>query len=80
MPISKSLQAIIDRLTKPQQTRQRIGLRHIYDYNLLEARHLLATINWDGGGDGTTWEDNLNWVGDALPGAADDVVINVAGI
>lgn len=34
-----------------------------------------ATITWDGGGDGVRWLDNLNWVGDVLPGSGDDVVI-----
>ncbi len=38
-----------------------------------------ASISWDGGGDGTTWGDPLNWSGDALPGASDDVTIDVAG-
>ena len=77
MPISKSLQAIIDRLTKPQTIRQRTNARPDHDYNVLEPRHLLATITWDGGGDGTTWEDPLNWVGDALPGSADDAVLGI---
>ncbi|MCY2953144.1 MAG: hypothetical protein NTU53_14365, partial [Planctomycetota bacterium] len=39
---------------------------------------LLSSAYWDGGGDGTNWNDPLNWSGDALPGAADDVTINVA--
>lgn len=34
-----------------------------------------ALIEWDGGGDGSSWGDPLNWVGDALPGAADTVSI-----
>jgi len=36
-----------------------------------------ATIEWDGGGDGTSWHDRFNWVGDVLPGVTDDVVINI---
>jgi len=44
----------------------------------LESRLLLSAVSWDGGGDGTSWHDRYNWSGDALPGAADDVVINVA--
>jgi hypothetical protein len=35
-------------------------------------------ITWDGGGDGASWHDPLNWSGDAMPGAGDDVVVNVA--
>ncbi len=43
----------------------------------LEGRQLLALVTWDGGGDGTSWEDPANWSGDALPTAADDVEIDV---
>ncbi len=39
-----------------------------------------ATVSWDGGGDGETWSDPLNWSGDAVPGATDNVVIDVAGV
>jgi hypothetical protein len=45
----------------------------------LEERAMLATVLWDGGGNGTSWNDPLNWDGDALPTAADDVVIGAAG-
>ncbi len=53
---------------------------------LLETRALLAVVTWDGAddldGDGTSWNDPLNWAGDALPGATDDVGISAgfAGI
>jgi|GEM_PF-268111 len=36
-------------------------------------------VSWDGGGDGVSWNDADNWSADVLPGAADDVVIDVAG-
>lgn len=36
-----------------------------------------ATITWDGGGDGTSWNQTVNWAGDVLPGSNDDVVINM---
>jgi len=36
-----------------------------------------VTVHWDGGGDGTSWSDPLNWDTDTLPGADDDVIINV---
>ena len=45
----------------------------------MEARQLLSTVSWDGGGDGTLWSDRLDWSGDQLPGATDDVDINIAG-
>src|SRR5262249_14829071 len=45
----------------------------------LEARTLLNAVLWTGGGDGTSWSDARNWSGNARPGAADDVTINVTG-
>ncbi|MEO1527560.1 MAG: CARDB domain-containing protein, partial [Planctomycetota bacterium] len=47
-------------------------------FEKLEDRHLLATVEWDGGGDGQTWHDPLNWVGDSVPAATDDAVIQDA--
>jgi hypothetical protein len=35
-----------------------------------------ALITWDGGGDGTTWQDPANWDGDVVPTEIDDVVID----
>jgi ELWxxDGT repeat protein len=34
-------------------------------------------FTWDGGGDGVSWSDPLNWSQDRLPGADDHVVISV---
>jgi len=34
-----------------------------------------SAIVWDGGGDGTSWCDSLNWDGDVLPGPADTATI-----
>jgi len=45
---------------------------------LLFAQLHAANISWDGGGDGTTWEDPLNWTGDVIPTAVDDVTIDSA--
>jgi hypothetical protein len=66
--------------------RSRIGRYRVLER--LEDRTLLATAVWDGTGvlldsqgnvirtaDGTSWEDNLNWVGDTLPAPGDDVMI-----
>ncbi len=39
----------------------------------LEDRRLLATVLWDGGGNGTSWTDAANWDGDKLPAASDEV-------
>ncbi|MGI5841214.1 MAG: fibronectin type III domain-containing protein [Patescibacteria group bacterium] len=35
-----------------------------------------ASIIWDGGGDGTSWLDPLNWDTDIVPAADDDVLID----
>ncbi|HEY9172517.1 MAG TPA: CARDB domain-containing protein, partial [Verrucomicrobiae bacterium] len=32
-------------------------------------------VSWDGGGDGVSWHDPLNWSGDAVPGTNNDVLI-----
>ena len=50
-----------------------------YLTEVLESRRLLAAVSWDGGGDGINWMDPLNWSADALPGAGDDVTIDVPG-
>jgi hypothetical protein len=45
----------------------------------LEDRRLLATVTWDGGGDGRLWSDPLNWDANSLPSTDDRVVIpNIA--
>ncbi len=44
----------------------------------LEPREMLAAVAWSGNGDGTSWSDPLNWSGQAIPTAADDVTIDVA--
>ncbi|MFO7906100.1 MAG: hypothetical protein R6U98_25805, partial [Pirellulaceae bacterium] len=54
-------------------TPRRLGLE------LLEDRRLLSLVSWDGGGGDTSWTNPLNWDTDTLPGAEDDVVIDVAG-
>lgn len=43
----------------------------------LEPRRLLAAVSWDGGGNGLSWHDPLNWSTDVLPGPSDDVTISV---
>lgn len=35
-----------------------------------------AQITWDGGGDGTSWSDPANWVGDVVPGTSDNVLLD----
>lgn len=44
----------------------------------LERRTLLASIAWDGGGDGVNWSDARNWSSDQLPASADDVTVATA--
>ena len=35
-----------------------------------------AYVSWDGGGDGVSWSDPLNWDGDFVPGPTNDVSIS----
>ncbi len=67
------------RSRKTRRTSVRPDSRPEILFEGLEARQLLATITWDGGGDGTTLTQASNWTGDVLPSTADDAVINVAG-
>lgn len=46
-------------------------------FERLEGRALLAAVSWDGGGGDTLWSNPLNWSGDAVPVASDDVTIDV---
>ena len=43
------------------------------------AMPVLAQVTWDGGGDGTSWDDPENWSEDALPTSSDDVIVNAPG-
>ena len=40
---------------------------------------VIPAVYWDGDAGDLLWNNPLNWSGDVLPGAADDVVINVPG-
>src|SRR5579864_1633447 len=47
----------------------------------LESRVFLAAVNWTGGGGDSQWTNPLNWSSNpTLPGASDDVTINVVGV
>ncbi|MEM9827624.1 MAG: hypothetical protein AAF958_13615, partial [Planctomycetota bacterium] len=50
------------------------GLRR-NPFERLEARQLLATLNWDGGGDGQRWSDPQNWDTDRVPTLGDVAII-----
>ena len=34
------------------------------------------SVSWDGGGDGTSWSDSLNWNPNNVPAAGDDITID----
>ncbi|MDB5334855.1 MAG: hypothetical protein JWN70_474, partial [Planctomycetaceae bacterium] len=61
---------------KPQKRRRLDAKSKILPQNLeqLENRTLLTTFVWDGGGDGSHWNDATNWVGDTKPDTTDDIV------
>ncbi|HEX4071489.1 MAG TPA: hypothetical protein VHX68_09975, partial [Planctomycetaceae bacterium] len=44
----------------------------------LEDRILLSAVSWTGVGDGKSWNNAQNWNTDTVPGASDDVTINLA--
>src|SRR3954462_15790152 len=45
---------------------------------MLESRRLLAAVNWTGAAADQNWATAGNWSTNTVPGAADDVTINVA--
>lgn len=57
--------------------RRRLGGNATLHWEFLEERSTPAVITWDGGGGTLDWMTPANWVGDALPTAADDVVIGL---
>jgi hypothetical protein len=61
-----------NKLANALERRRRRGL----SFEVLEDRRLLAA--WDGGGNGTSWHDALNWVDDVLPATGEDIVIGEA--
>jgi RHS repeat-associated protein len=56
----------------PARRSSRIGIES------LEERLLMAVVQWDGGGGDLSWQNRINWVGDALPVTGDDVVVGAA--
>ena len=50
-----------------------------YGANAVTITVISTVITWDGGGDGSSWDDALNWDTDTLPGASDDVIIDDPG-
>jgi citrate lyase gamma subunit len=62
------------------QTTRRMGfLAFILGVCLFYSQTAFSQVRtWDGGGDGTTWSDALNWSADVLPVASDSVIV-IAG-
>ncbi|MCA9035909.1 MAG: hypothetical protein KDA91_12315, partial [Planctomycetaceae bacterium] len=71
--------------SRKQRRRTHAGLKRapgsgpVIATQTLETRTLLSAVMWDGDGGDLQWTNPLNWSGDVLPGAADDVSIDVAG-
>ncbi len=71
-------------MRKRQEKRRKTCGRSVRRLKLerLEARRVLTTVSWDGGGDGSSWSDVANWDAggiDQLPSNGDDVVIDLPG-
>jgi hypothetical protein len=77
------LRSLVNRFSLTARSRRRHPSRPAFSRPRLETlvdRLAPATVNWSGGatGTGTNWNDPTNWVGNAVPGAADDAVIGSA--
>ena len=68
---SASKSPTLRRRQEGRPARARVGLER------LEDRTLLTNVLWDGGGGDNLWTTAQNWSGDVVPGADDDVTINV---
>ncbi len=71
-------QAAVVILDQPQASADPAASDAVVGTTSLEVTPLATTIYWDGGGDGTSWQDPLNWSGNVVPGATNDVVINLS--
>lgn len=74
------LSDVATRLIRPcahRRARLRAAPAAVWGISLLEERTLLSAVAWDGGAGTSNWNDAANWSGDALPGPADDVTIDV---
>ncbi|MCA9120590.1 MAG: hypothetical protein KDB11_10425, partial [Planctomycetales bacterium] len=58
--------------------RQKVRARRLL-FEQFEDRRVLAAVSWDGGGGDLLWGNPLNWSGDQLPGADDDVTVDAPG-
>ena len=72
-----SFQTSRQRLSRSRQQRHLQRPRKTLRLELLEDRALLAAISWDGGGGDFDWNNELNWIGNMLPGPSDEVVIDL---
>jgi len=59
--------------------RRRPQRRHVLRCEPLESRLLLSLVTWDGDAGDGLWNTAANWSTDVVPGANDDVTIDVAG-
>src|SRR3989442_1503657 len=64
------------RTRAPMSPKPRFARRLPLYLEQLEDRSVPATATWLGTGDGSSWSDPNNWNPNAVPGSADDVVIN----
>ena len=67
-----------ERTARAGLARRKANRRHQPAIEVLEQRLEMAQVSWTGLGDGTTWQAAKNWSSNAVPGASDDVSINVA--
>src|SRR5262249_42874114 len=44
----------------------------------MEPRTMLSAVSWTGGAGDNNWDSTANWDTNAVPGASDDVTINIA--
>ncbi|MFO0869119.1 MAG: LamG-like jellyroll fold domain-containing protein [Pirellulales bacterium] len=76
---SRPSQVILSEYVRSHERRRSPQRRRRLFLEQLERRALLAVVAWDGGAGTLNWGDANNWSTNTLPGATDDVTIDIAG-
>ena len=73
---------LLKKLSHSSKKVHRAGMKNArrrFIFERLEDRRMMAAVSWDGGGGNLLWSNPINWSGDQLPTASDDVTINAPG-
>src|SRR5271157_2598176 len=67
-----------EKAARAELVRRRGDHRRHAAIEVLERRLVMSAVSWTGGGNNFNWNNPANWSTNTVPGASDDVTINVA--